>query len=137
MVRIGEDYYILPLSAVEECVELTCKDITDTHGRHVINVRGVIVPYVRLRNRFLSDSEQPDVEQIVIAEVEERRVGFVVDSVIGQHQTVIKSLGKNFEHSDEFSGATILGDGTVALILDLQKMVRYVETEEIETIEAA
>ncbi|MBF0187405.1 MAG: chemotaxis protein CheA [Magnetococcales bacterium] len=130
LVKVNEEFFVLPLAAVEECVELTRKDVTGTHGRHVINVRGVIVPYIRIRNRFQIEGKHPDVEQIVIAEVEDRRVGFVVDHVIGQHQTVIKSLGKSFEHSEEFSGATILGDGTVALILDLNRMVRYVETEE-------
>ncbi|MBF0307936.1 MAG: chemotaxis protein CheA [Magnetococcales bacterium] len=130
LVRIAKEYFVLPLAAVEECVELTRNDVARTHGRHVINVRGSIVPYIRIRDRFDIQGDPPDVEQIVISEVEEKRVGFVVDSVIGQHQTVIKSLGKHFKHSEEFSGATILGDGSVALILDLQKMVRFVESEE-------
>jgi two-component system chemotaxis sensor kinase CheA len=129
-VEVGGEYFILPLSAVEECVELSRQDVKKSHGRHVINVRDEIVPYIRIRERFQMSGERPDIEQIVIVEVEDSRVGFVVDSVIGQHQTVIKSLGKSFAHSEEFSGATILGDGTVALILDLQKMVRYVEEEE-------
>ncbi|MBF0620767.1 MAG: chemotaxis protein CheA [Magnetococcales bacterium] len=136
LVKVGDESFILPLAAVEECVELTRKDVSDTHGRHVINVRDVIVPYIRIRDRFEVKGNSPEVEQIVIAEVNERRVGFVVDHVIGQHQTVIKSLGKNFEHSDEFSGATILGDGSVALILDLQRMVQFVQVEEVDELNA-
>lgn len=134
LVKIAEEYFVLPLAAVEECVELATQDITNTHGRHVINVRGEIVPYIRIRERFNVDGSRPDVEQIVISEVNDKRVGFVVDSVVGQHQTVIKSLGNDFQHSEEFSGATILGDGTVALILDLGKMVHYVEVEETESM---
>ncbi|MBF0444267.1 MAG: chemotaxis protein CheW, partial [Magnetococcales bacterium] len=80
--------------------------------------------------RFEVEGEHPHVEHVIISEVNNSRVGFVVDDVIGQHQTVIKSLGKNFQHSEEFSGATILGDGSVALIIDLGKMVRFVEFEE-------
>ncbi|MBF0136275.1 MAG: chemotaxis protein CheA [Magnetococcus sp. DMHC-1] len=131
LVKISNEYFVLPLAAVEECVELTRADVTATHGRHVINVRGTIVPYIRIRDHFEITGQPPEVEQIVISEVEEKRVGFVVDDVIGQHQTVIKGLGKTFKNSEEFSGATILGDGTVALILDLQKMVRFVEDLEL------
>ena len=132
LVKIGEEYFVLPLAAVEECVELSDKDIEDARGRHIINVRDEIVPFVRIRERFDISGPRPEIEQIVISGVDGKRVGFVVDSVVGQHQTVIKSLGSDFEHSDEFSGATILGDGTVALLLDLARMVRYVEIQETE-----
>ncbi|MEG3638400.1 chemotaxis protein CheA [Magnetococcus sp. PR-3] len=131
LVQIHDEYFVLPLAAVEECVELTRTDVANTHGRQVINVRGHIVPYIRLRERFDIGGHPPDVEQIVISEVEGQQMGFVVDHVIGQHQTVIKSLGKGFKHPDEFSGATILGDGTVALIIDLSKMVRLAERQEL------
>ena len=137
LIEVGKEQYVLPLAAVEECVELSEEEIAAAHGRHVINVRDEIVPYIRLRDRFEVVGDRPAIEQIVISEVNEKRVGFVVDSVIGQHQTVIKSLGSNFEHSEEFSGATILGDGTVALIIDLGKMVRFVESEEEEGSEKA
>ncbi|MBF0428151.1 MAG: chemotaxis protein CheA [Magnetococcales bacterium] len=130
LVMVEKEYFVLPLAAVEECVELSREDVTKTHGRHVINVRGDIIPYIRIRDRFLVEGNPPDIEQIVISEVDEKRIGFVVDKVVGQHQTVIKTLGKNFQHSEEFSGATILGNGGVALILDLTKMVRYVEEDE-------
>ena len=132
LVKIAEEHFVLPLSAVEECVELSAKDLADAHGRHIINVRGEIVPFIRIRERFEISGSRPTIEQIVISNVNGKRTGFVVDSVVGQHQTVIKSLGSDFQHSDEFSGATILGDGTVALLLDLSRMVRYVETQEVE-----
>ena len=64
----------------------------------------------------------PHVEQIIITEAGGDRIGFVVDHVIGEHQTVIKSLGKVYKHIDGISGATILGDGTVALILDTNRL---------------
>ncbi|MBF0183400.1 MAG: chemotaxis protein CheA [Magnetococcales bacterium] len=130
LVGVNHDYFVLPLAAVEECVELSPQDIANSHGRRIVNVRGEIVPFIRVRERFAMEGERPVIEQIVIANVDGRRVGFGVDTVVGQHQTVIKNLGDSFQYSDEFSGATILGDGTVALLLDLARMVRYVELQE-------
>jgi len=131
LVEIGKEYFVLPLSAVEECVELTRQDVANAHGRHLANVRGQIVPYLRLREQFAINGKQPDIEQIVIVGVEGHRVGFVVDNVIGEHQTVIKTLGRVYKDIEGISGATILGDGTVALILDIQKLVQTAEREEV------
>jgi two-component system, chemotaxis family, sensor kinase CheA len=122
MVNIGDDYFILPLSSVEECVELDKKKADKIKGRNILNVRGEVVPYIRLRDQFEIESEKPELEHIVITEVNGERIGFVVDNVIGGHQTVIKSLGPAFKDIQDVSGATILGDGTVALILDVNKL---------------
>jgi two-component system chemotaxis sensor kinase CheA len=131
LVKISEEYFVLPLSVVEECVELTRQDIANAHGRHLANVRGQIVPYIRLREQFTINGKQPEIEQIVIVGIEGRRVGFVVDNVVGEHQTVIKTLGRVYKDIEGISGATILGDGTVALILDIQKLVQTAEHEEV------
>ncbi len=131
LVQVKEGRYVLPLSAVEECVELTREDVKRAHGRHITRVRGEIVPYVRLRERFEMSGEAPEVEQIVITESAWGKVGLVVDKVIGEHQTVIKNIGKVFRNVDELSGATILGDGTVALIIDVHKLVQGVELDQV------
>lgn len=131
LVRIAQEYFVLPLSVVEECVELTRKDIERAHGRHVANIRGEMVPYIRLREQFMIKGEAAAIEQIVIVKNDALRVGFVVDSVVGEYQTVIKSLGTMFRDVRGISGATILGDGTVALILDTAKLVKLVEAEEV------
>ncbi|MEO5331099.1 MAG: chemotaxis protein CheA [Magnetococcus sp. YQC-5] len=130
LVSVNQNYFVLPLAAVEECVELSPRDIANSHGRRIVNVRDEIVPFIRIRERFVMEGDRPTIEQIVIVNVDGKRVGFAFDAVVGQHQTVIKNLGDSFEYSDEFSGATILGDGTVALLLDLARMVRYVEIQE-------
>ena len=109
---------MLPLANSLECIELTREDIANANGRHVANVRGEIIPYIRLREHFNITTERPEREQIMIAETEDGRCGFVVDEVLGDHQTVIKNLGRFYRHVQFISGATILGDGTVALILD-------------------
>ncbi|MGA9931803.1 MAG: chemotaxis protein CheA [Terriglobales bacterium] len=124
LVRVGQAYFVLPLASTLECIELTRQDIEQANGKHVANVRGEIIPYIRLREYFNLPIEQLEREQIMVAETEEGRYGFVVDQVLGDHQTVIKNLGRFYRHVDLVSGATILGNGTVALILDPQRLVR-------------
>ncbi|OGU15067.1 MAG: chemotaxis protein CheA [Geobacteraceae bacterium GWC2_53_11] len=127
LVKIGKDHFVLPLAAVEECVELTREDIKNSHGRNLANVRGAIIPYISLREHFAIGDQCPEIEQIVIADIHGTKVGFVVDNVVGEHQTVIKSLGKMYRDVKGVSGATILGDGTVALILDMGMLLHMVE----------
>ncbi len=129
LVTIGGETYVIPLAIVEECIELTDRDIERAHGRNMANIRGEIVPYINLREQFSINGRKPDIEQIVITEIEDHRIGFVVDDVIGEHQTVIKSLGRFYKDAEGLSGATILGDGTVALILDVPKLLQNVEKE--------
>ena len=123
-VRVENEYYVLPLSLVEECVELVGKGGEET--RRVLNLRGEVVPYIRLREWFAVDGARPPIEQVVVTGVEGNRVGIVVDNVIGEHQTVIKSLGRVYRDVEGLSGATIKGDGSLALILDVPKLVRAV-----------
>ena len=118
LVQIEENFFVLPLMTVEECVEIKSREIETINGRNILNVRGEMVPYVRLRDQFNILESRPEVEHVVITDVNESRIGFVVDHVIGGHQTVIKPLGPAFKNVRDISGATILGDGTVALILD-------------------
>ena len=135
LMSIGSGFFVLPLHAVEECIELSRAEAAKSHGRDIAEVRGHAVPYVRLRERFGIAGEPPDIEQIVIADVEGTRVGFVVDRVVGELQTVIKSLGRVYRDVDGVSGSTILGDGTVALILDAPRIVRGAERDERDSLQ--
>jgi two-component system chemotaxis sensor kinase CheA len=112
---------------VEECIELT-SEIKKINGRNLINVRGEIVLYP-LRKTFKIYQDQPDLEQIVVINENKTKVGFVVDEIIGQHQTVIKTLGSYYKHVELMSGATVMGDGRVALIIDIPRLIN---TEIIE-----
>lgn len=135
LVKIGDSHFVLPLAAIEECVELSREDIRASHGRNVANVRGRLTPYICLRDQFDISGERPEIEQIVIVSVLGTRLGFVVDTVIGEHQTVIKPLGVLYQDVKGISGATILGDGSVALILspgDLAKMAEATELEQLQ-----
>lgn len=128
LIRVGEGRYIIPLSAVEECIELTAED-ERSRGRNFLNVRGNLVPFLRLRE-IMSSSGTPDRHQkTIIISTGETHVGLVADQIIGNHQTVIKSLSKLHSDVTIFSGATILGDGTAALILDVAQLVTLAQSK--------
>ncbi|MFH6787372.1 MULTISPECIES: chemotaxis protein CheA [Methylobacterium] len=122
LIRVGEGRYVVPLSAVEECVELPEGDRTG-RGRDFLDIRGALVPFLRLRSLFEADGEPDPYQKVIIVSVGETRVGLVADQIIGNHQTVIKSLSKLHADVATFSGATILGDGTAALIIDVGRLV--------------
>ncbi len=135
LVRVAGETFVVPLSAIEGCLELTDDCYATSRERNLINVRGVSVPLVRLRGLFDLDGMRPPLEQVVVVSVGDTRVGLVVDQVIGNHQTVIKSLGKVYQRADCVSGATILGDGMVAMILDLASILRNAKKDEDEAID--
>lgn len=130
LVRVGRGRYILPLSAVEECVELTAAEDARSRGRSFLNIRGELVPFLRLRELFNAAMPADRYQKVVIVSFGDLRVGLVVDQVIGNHQTVIKSLSKLHAGIETFSGATILGDGGVALILDIAHLVKLGQSNE-------
>jgi len=136
MVDVGAERYVVPLSEVEECLELTDDRYALSKGRNVIQVRGEPIPIVRLREVFGSQSEIPSLEETVVVRTAEGRFGIVVDRVIGHHQTVIKSLVNTYKDVASISGATILGDGTVALILDTAGLRTLADSEKSVTMYA-
>ncbi|MFH0724822.1 MAG: chemotaxis protein CheA [Pseudomonadota bacterium] len=129
MVKIGDGHFVFPLAAVEECVAIPEEDMEKVRKRNMMNIRGSVVPYQSLREIFAVDGSPPAAERIVVVESGGHRVGFGVDSIIGQHQTVIKSLGKFYKDIKGISGATILGDGSVALILDIVQLINAAERQ--------
>ncbi|PAW79522.1 MAG: hypothetical protein B9S32_03015 [Verrucomicrobia bacterium Tous-C9LFEB] len=127
LVEVDKDQFIIPMALVTENVELAADQRTCHNGRNLLPVRGEQIPYLRLRDIFdITGAEQP-VERVVIANVVGNRVGLVVDRVLGSHQTVIQSLGRLYQNIEVASGATIMGDGRVALILDVPGLVHYTE----------
>ncbi|KIZ33191.1 MULTISPECIES: chemotaxis protein CheA [Rhodopseudomonas] len=122
LIRVGEGRYIIPLSAVEECAEMTADD-QRVRGRDFLNMHGDLVPFLRLRGLFDAVGEPDQHQKIIIASSGESRVGLIVDQIIGSHQSVIKSLSKLHSGVTMFSGATILGDGSAALILDVAQLI--------------
>jgi two-component system, chemotaxis family, sensor kinase CheA len=129
LVQVGRNFYILPLSIVKECVELPSVEERRGNGGELINVRGDIVPYIRLHDYYGSPDPVLEHEYVVIVEYDKTSLGFAVDVVCGQHQTVIKRLGAMYSGVKGVSGATILGDGTVALIVDVPAIVTEIQHE--------
>lgn len=133
IVEVGSDQFIIPMSAITENVELEQAQRTQKNGRNVVVVRGELVPYIDLRAAFEIEGDPPAIEKVVIVRHGEDRVGLVVDRVLGTHQTVLQSLGHFFRDIDVVSGATIMGDGRVALILDIASVVRFADRRSQQT----
>jgi two-component system chemotaxis sensor kinase CheA len=119
LVRVGAARYVIPLSAVEECLELSAEQDARSTGRSLLTIRDKLVPFIRLREIFRATTRADRYQKIVVISTGGDRVGLVVDQILGDHQTVIKPLSPFHAELGTFSGATILGDGSVALILDV------------------
>lgn len=132
LVRVGQGCYVIPLSAVEECLELSLEDDLRSRGRSFISLRDSLVPFLRLRELFRTGTQPDQHQKVVVISTGSERVGLVVDQIIGDHQTVIKSMSKLHHDVDTFSGATILGDGSVALILDVTHLVAAGQQQEAQ-----
>jgi len=124
MVELGGGLFIINLSNVRECLDFSNVSRADGDGQVVINLRGDLIPCVDLRTVFKMNSDTQEYPHIVITEVDSIRYGFLVDKVIGKYQTVVKPLARGSQNRDMIAGATILGDGSVALILDASAIVK-------------
>ena len=136
LVRVGTGRYVIPLTAVEECIELSLEDDMRHRGRSLITLREQLVPFLRLRELFATDTRPDPFQKIVVVATPMGRVGLVVDQIIGNHQTVIKPMSALHRDAATFAGATILGDGEVALILDIAQLIALGQPRE-ETLRAA
>ncbi|MCG6141499.1 chemotaxis protein CheW [Leptospira mtsangambouensis] len=124
LVIMEEEVYAFPLSEVSETIKVNLDQITTLEGHEIINLRGEVLPIYRL-NRILGLADKQDMVEVpvVIVNYKTRKLGFMVDDLIGKHETVIKSLGKNFKDIQGLTGATIMGDGTIILVLDIPGLV--------------
>lgn len=126
LVEVAEEKYAIPLTAIVETAIVERKDVYNAHNQKVIDFRGKVVPLVFLDEIFDSPlkSEEKDFYSLVIVHKGEKVAGLVVDSLIGQHDIVLKSLGNYLTNVFAISGATILGDGQVALIVDTNELIK-------------
>lgn len=125
MVVIGNEKYALPLGSIQTVENIPNTDIKTIQGKEMINLRGVIVPIIRLGKILKCTPAETEPEELLVVIVKkgERLAGMVVDELIGQQEIVIKSIGKYIKNHKIISGATILGNGEVALILDVNSLV--------------
>jgi len=128
LIAVGPSKFIFPLDAVVEVIEnrLTATAL-DANGRSVVELRGQVLPVVSLRSLYALDSPEPERSSVVVIQSGGRRYGVMVDQLLGQHQTVIKPLGRMFRSLRGMSGSSILGNGEVALIFDVGSLCQLAE----------
>jgi two-component system chemotaxis sensor kinase CheA len=125
LVGVETSSFVVPLDMVLECVELN-STVAAQDDRDYINLRGELLPFIRLRSLFELGGEAPKRENLVVVNASGTKVGLVVDRLMGEFQTVIKPLGSLFKQVRGVGGSTILGNGEVALILDIPSLVDYI-----------
>jgi len=123
LVRISDTHYIIPLGVIEKCYEVTQEFIEDAFD-DLLSLDGERQPFINLRTEFCDTSTPPYLQQIIMVKSDDKKVGLIVDAIVGQYQAVLKPLGKLYKNIEIISGASILGDGTVALVLDTNKIIK-------------
>ncbi len=126
LVKVQEEMYAIPLGSIDSTINITQEDIKTVRNREVIVLRGQIIPIIRLGDTLnvprVHETENADIF-VVVVHIGERKAGIVVDNLIGQQEIVIKTLGKLLAGLKVISGATVLGDGRVAMILDVSALM--------------
>lgn len=127
MVEVGDEKYAIPLGNVDTIEDVMQNEIKLVQSKEVIHLRGSVIPIIRmsevLEMEDYEKSSEDDSEIIVVVKKGDQRIGLAVDKLLGQQETVIKSMGRHITNAKLFSGATILGDGEVALILDTNTLI--------------
>jgi len=134
LVQIAGANYVIPLANITECIEFLPEDdrIEENALCSHITSRGQYIPCIQMRRFFNLTEPIPQEQKVVVVNDQNQKIGIVVDKVIGNHQTVIKPIGKLFKNVAGFSGSTIMGNGSVALILDIFKLIQVVNRKEQE-----
>jgi two-component system chemotaxis sensor kinase CheA len=127
---VGGAAFVVPLGMVLECIELRPDDLEHSHGRDFVNLRGEVLPFIRLSHLFNRQRSSERNETIVVVRYGSLSAGLVVDELLGDFQTVIKPLGRLFNKVKGISGSTILGNGNVALILDIPALINLAISRE-------
>ncbi|MSS62990.1 chemotaxis protein CheA [Velocimicrobium porci] len=125
MVELGDEKYAIPLGSIETIEDVPLSDIKYVQTKEVINLRGTVIPLIRLDEVLDVEPREQEAESltVVIVKKGEKLAGLIVDNLIGQLEIVIKSIGKYINNNKMISGAAILGDGEVALIIDANALV--------------
>lgn len=123
LVNINKTSYVIPLAAIKKIYAID-KDLIYKSFNNLITLDGEQIPFFSLRKEFDLPPSEEQLEQIVMVNFEDNYVGLVVDYVEGEYQAVLKPLGRHYKNNDIFSGATILGNGTVALVMDTNKIIK-------------
>lgn len=137
LIEVGGERYTVPLASVKEIVELPRSKANPSRTQDFLDIRGRFVPFLRLGALFACEAPPAQTQNVVIVEAADGVVGLVVDRIIGTNQTVIKQMSKLHRSARSISGATIVGDGSVALIIDVPQLVALAGSEAHRGSEAA
>ena len=134
LVRVGEGLFAIPLSAVEETLRIFKAETSSIEGAEVIHLRDTILPIFRLSDIFGidADSQDEDKQFVVIVSTGMQQIGLVVDELMRQEEVVIKPLVDYLQKKNGFSGATIIGDGRISLVLDIYELVQIITEKQIK-----
>ena len=133
-ITVGKEQYVINLSSVEECLELTPDLLPESNWNEHLIFREKVIPFIDLRSHFHVEDEEPEHQDVIIVRSERDRVALIADSIKGQYQTVIKPLNTVLSSIREISGSTILGDGSIAFILDTRRLMEAAAPEKMVTI---
>ena len=136
LMGVGAASYVVPLEMVKECVELGEKEREEAREHNYVDLRGEVLPFIRLREHFREDGKAGRRENVVVVQYGNQKAGLVVDELMGEFQAVIKPLGRLFGNLRGISGSTILGSGEVALILDVPALIQQAVSGEARTAPA-
>lgn len=122
-VKVDTVDYVIPLSSVEKCYEMKRSMVVNDFNQ-VVSLDGRQYPYIDLRGEFgLGEESSPETNSVILVKDHEKEVGFCVDEIVGEYQAVLKPVGKYYRNQEFVSGATILGDGKIALVLDTNNLI--------------
>ncbi len=129
LVEVGGDRYIIPMAAVQEIVELPASDAGADTISSFLQIRDSLVPFLRLRTLLDCAEERNTLQNVIVVSAASLRVGLAVDRILGTNQTVVKQMSRLHAGVKSISGATILGDGSVALVLEVGNLVELARTD--------
>ena len=137
LVRVGKEVYSIPIASVIESQRVKIEDISTIDNYEVLNVRNEVISILRLSRLFnIKETENKEYSFVVIVGSEEKKIGVMVDALIGEEDVVIKPLRDQFTNSPGIAGASVLGDGSVSLIIDVRQLLELGVRQELSAQEA-
>ncbi len=132
LIKVANNQYVVPIANIEKIHAIGEVTIANNNN-HVVSIGDQQFSYIDLRETFNVESSLENSEQLILVKFEDRKVGLLVDQVIGEYQTVVKPLGRFLKSQENLSGATIMGDGSIALVIDTNRLIHNNATKKYRT----
>jgi two-component system chemotaxis sensor kinase CheA len=124
LIKVAANQYVIPISSIEKIFAMSKLKTGDTFNQ-VITIEDEQYPFINLRDIFKEEADNSIDSQLILVKYEDRKVGLLVDQVIGEYQTVVKPLGRFLKKQENISGASIMGDGSISLVIDTNRLIHY------------